>query len=213
MCVCVCVCVCVLATVLLQISNALTLPGPEPPQGFHTATCQGHMPVQTITHIKKTAAAVLLSFSIFLKLVHVQVELLSGMGLGFQDTNGSAGSGTLTSSGTYLTTANFTGNGSFEAVVLPSLTNTTGCGSYSNPLIELAVLVTSLDATVRCCSCCACLCHACTFKAFVSFVGTGEVFRDAWTVCCSGLSALCCQVLACHWEVQWKVFYMCSQLF
>ncbi|KAL0035306.1 hypothetical protein WJX77_000193 [Trebouxia sp. C0004] len=77
----------------------------------------------------------------------VQVELLSGMGLGFQDTNGSAGSGTLTSSGTYLTTANFTGNGSFEAVVLPSLTNTTGCGSYSNPLIELAVLVTSLDAT------------------------------------------------------------------
>ncbi|DBA74582.1 TPA: hypothetical protein ACH3X2_009454 [Trebouxia sp. C0005] len=77
----------------------------------------------------------------------VQVELLSGMGLGFQDTNGSTGSGTLTSSGTYLTTANFTGNGSFEAVVLPSLTNTTGCGSYSNPLIELAVLVTSLDAT------------------------------------------------------------------
>ncbi|DBB14474.1 TPA: hypothetical protein ACH3X3_004761 [Trebouxia sp. C0006] len=77
----------------------------------------------------------------------VQVELLSGMGLGFQDTNGSAGSGTLTSNGTYLTTANFTGNGSFETVVLPSLTNTTGCGSYSNPLIELAVLVTSLDAT------------------------------------------------------------------
>ena len=93
----------------------------------------------------------------FLTLTHVQVELLSGMGLGFQDTNGSAGSGTLTSSGTYLTTANFTGNGSFEAVVLPSLTNTTGCGSYSNPLIELAVLVTSLDATVRCCSCCAVL--------------------------------------------------------
>ena len=96
----------------------------------------------------------------FLTLTHVQVELLSGMGLGFQDTNGSAGSGTLTSSGTYLTTANFTGNGSFEAVVLPSLTNTTSCGSYSNPLIELAVLVTSLDATVCCCSCCAWLSHA-----------------------------------------------------
>ncbi len=106
---------------------------------------------------KRTAAAVQLPISMVLTLTHVQVELLSGMGLGFQDTNGSAGSGTLTSSGTYLTTANFTGNGSFETVVLPSLTNTTGCGSYSNPLIELAVLVTSLDATVRCCSCCAAL--------------------------------------------------------
>ena len=116
------------------------------------------MPFQTITHTKITAAAaVLLPISMVLTLTHIQVELLSGMGLGFQDTNGSTGSGTLTSSGTYLTTANFTGNGSFEAVVLPSLTNTTGCGSYSNPLIELAVLVTSLDATVRKCSCCAAL--------------------------------------------------------
>jgi len=121
-----------------------------------------------ITHIKRTAAAaaVLLPISMFLTLTHVQVELLSGMGLGFQDTNGSAGSGTLTSSGTYLTTANFTGNGSFEAVVLPSLTNTTGCGSYSNSLIELAVLVTSLDATVRCCSCCAVLCACLSHAVF-----------------------------------------------
>ena len=78
----------------------------------------------------------------------LQVELLSGMALTFQDTNGSTGSGTLTSSGTYLTTANFTGSGSFEAVVVPSITNTTDCGAYTNPLIELAVLVTSLDATV-----------------------------------------------------------------
>ena len=70
------------------------------------------------------------------------------MALSFQDTNGSTGSGTLTSSGTYLTTANFTGSGNFEAVVLPSLTNTTGCGSYTDPLIELAVLVLSLDSTV-----------------------------------------------------------------
>ena len=70
------------------------------------------------------------------------------MALTFQDTNGSTGSGTLTSSGTYLTTANFTGSGSFEAVVLPSITNTTDCGAYTNPVIELAVLVTSLDATV-----------------------------------------------------------------
>lgn len=78
----------------------------------------------------------------------MQVELLSGMPLSFLDTNGSTGSATLTSSGTYLTTANFTGSGNFEAVVLPSLTNTTGCGSYTNPLIQLAVLVLSLDATV-----------------------------------------------------------------
>ena len=70
------------------------------------------------------------------------------MALTFLDTNGSTGSGTLTSSGTYLTTANFTGSGSFEAVVLPTITNTTDCGAYTNPLIELAVLVTSLDATV-----------------------------------------------------------------
>ena len=70
------------------------------------------------------------------------------MPLSFLDTNGSTGSATLTSSGTYLTTANFTGSGNFEAVVLPSLTNTTGCGSYTNPLIELAVLVLSLDAMV-----------------------------------------------------------------
>ena len=151
----VCVCVCVCATVLVQVLTPLMMLGQENSQRLSYSNLPRTHAIQTVNHIKRAAAAVLLPNSMFLTLTHVQVELLSGMGLGFQDTNGSAGSGTLTSSGTYLTTANFTGNGSFEAAVLPSLTNTTGCGSYSNPLIELAVLVTSLDATVCCCSCCA----------------------------------------------------------
>lgn len=79
---------------------------------------------------------------------HVQLEIRSGMALTFQNTNGTMGSGTLTSSGTYLTTANFTGGGNFDTVVLPTLSTSSGCGSYTDPSIQLAVLVLSLDASV-----------------------------------------------------------------
>ena len=85
--------------------------------------------------------------------LHVQLEIRSGMALTFQNTNGSLGSGTLTSSGTYLTTANFTGNGNFDTVVVPTVSSTSGCGSYTNQSIQLAVLVLSLDASVSTCGC------------------------------------------------------------
>ena len=85
--------------------------------------------------------------------LHAQLEILSGMALTFQNTNGSLGSGSLTSSGTYLTTANFTGNGNFDTVVVPTVSSTSGCGSYTNPSIQLAVLVLSLDASVSTCGC------------------------------------------------------------
>ena len=70
------------------------------------------------------------------------------MALTFLNSNGTRGTGTLTSSNTYLTTANFTGSGNFSAVVVPDLSSTSGCGSYSNPTIQVAVLVLSLDASV-----------------------------------------------------------------
>lgn len=78
----------------------------------------------------------------------MQLEFLSGMALTFLNTNGTLGTGTLTSSNTYLTTANFTGSGNFSAVVVPSLSSANSCGSYPNPTIQLAVLMLSLDASV-----------------------------------------------------------------
>lgn len=80
--------------------------------------------------------------------LHVQLEIRSGMALAFQNTDGSPGSGTQTSSGTFLTTATFTGSGNFDTVVVPTVSSTSGCGSYANPAIQLAVLVLSLDASV-----------------------------------------------------------------
>lgn len=78
----------------------------------------------------------------------VQLEIRAGMALTFQNTDGSLASGTLTSSGTYLTTATFTGTGNFDTVAVPTVSSTSGCGSYANPSIQLAVLVLSLDASV-----------------------------------------------------------------
>lgn len=78
----------------------------------------------------------------------MQLEIRSGMALTFQNTNGTAGSGILTSGGTYLTTANFTGSGNFDTVVLPALSTSSGCGSYADPTIQLAALILSLDASV-----------------------------------------------------------------
>ena len=70
------------------------------------------------------------------------------MPLTFLNTNGSVGSATLTPTNTYLTSANFTGSGSFDTVVVPSVAPATSCGSYANPNIQVAVLVLSLDRTV-----------------------------------------------------------------
>ena len=63
---------------------------------------------------------------------------------------GSLVTGTLTNAGTYLTTTNFTGSGSFNATVVPTVNTANNCGSYANPSIQLAVLALSLDNTVSC---------------------------------------------------------------
>lgn len=78
----------------------------------------------------------------------MQLEFLSGMALNFLNPDGTVATGNLTSSGTYLTTATFTSSGNFSTVVLPSVSSSTGCGSFSNPSVSLAVLVLSLDASV-----------------------------------------------------------------
>ncbi|KAL3148640.1 hypothetical protein ABBQ38_014063 [Trebouxia sp. C0009 RCD-2024] len=78
---------------------------------------------------------------------YLQLEIRSGMAVTFQNTNGTAGSGSLTSGGTYLTTADFTGGGNFDTVVLPDLSSSSGCGSYADPTMQLAALVLSLDAS------------------------------------------------------------------
>ena len=72
-----------------------------------------------------------------------QVELQSSTALTFPNTTSST-----TSGGTILATANFTGSGNFSVVALPTVTSSNNCGVFTSPLLRLAVLVASVDATV-----------------------------------------------------------------
>lgn len=77
------------------------------------------------------------------KKVLQQVELQSSTALTFPNTTSST-----TSGGTILATANFTGSGNFSVVALPTVTSSNNCGVFTSPLLRLAVLVASVDATV-----------------------------------------------------------------
>lgn len=76
-------------------------------------------------------------------ILYLQVELQSSTVLTFPNTTSST-----TSSGTLLATANFTGRGNFSVVALPTITSSNNCGVFTSPVVKLAVLVASVDATV-----------------------------------------------------------------
>lgn len=94
-----------------------------------------------------TAIMALVAFAFADNVLLFQVELQSSTALTFP---GSTSSGS--SSSTYLATAAFTGSGKFSVVALPTVTSSNNCGVFTSPLLKLAVLVASVDATVSTCS-------------------------------------------------------------